>query len=184
MVGSDGLLDARFALGGFGQPAAPSGYTLDIALPQVEIGAFASSWIRTSASPATRDLDRVVIGAASVPAWLRGGSFVLDIEPVFESTELATVRQRFVLFEFGAADQWLGLESDGSGQVLLVAQAGVQRTVLALPAFARGQRFTLTVSPEAGELTTTLAQTVATGPSWRWPALALSVGARGAGARA
>ncbi|HMI94159.1 MAG TPA: hypothetical protein VK509_22460, partial [Polyangiales bacterium] len=79
------------------------------------------------------------------------------------------------------ANQWLGFESDGAGNLALVARHGAERTALTLPAFARGTAFDITVSPAKGELRASLTGAVASGPSWRWPALPVSVGARGQG---
>lgn len=174
-------VDAHFALNVWGMASTASPYILDIALPQVELGTFPTSWIASYGTPKHRDRDRVVIDRGMVAPWLYRGTFTVQVEPLFGSADLATRAQTFVLIEYGASDQWLGFQSNGAGLVELVAVAGAQRIALPLPAFARNVASTITVSPATGELRSTLTASVASGPPWRWPEQSLSIGARSSG---
>src|SRR5262249_10768260 len=110
------------------------------------------------------------------------GQWSVAVEPVFGSADVTGSAQRFVLFDFGAPDQWLGFESDGRGNLALVAAHGAQRTTLHLPMFTRGAAFTVTVNTQLGQLRTSLTSAFGSSQSWTWPIGPVSVGARSEGA--
>ncbi|MDH5672575.1 MAG: hypothetical protein OEZ06_10530 [Myxococcales bacterium] len=180
--GIDSNVEVYFALGEWNTTSTLKGYDLDLAMPQVELGAFPSSYVPTLGTPATRDLDRVVLDPAALPAWFFEGRFAFEFAPIFSSADVADVAERFVFFELGNADHWLGLESNGLGAVRASLHLGAQEWSVVLPSFGREQSLRFELDGPAGRLAVDATST--TSASFELPRSTVSVGARGTGDQA
>jgi RHS repeat-associated protein len=110
---------------------------------QLEEGNFASSYIPTRELAGLRRADRLVYDATQVPAWVRTGTWQLDVVPLYASTELdATSEYVLVAWENGS------LALVGGSSPALRISAGTAQAERPLTWSAQ-ERLTITVNAAA-----------------------------------
>lgn len=158
--------------GGDSGPRAASGDDARYIAAQVELGRFASSYIRSdSGSTTTRTADTATLASAGVPLVMLSGVWQWAVLPTFASSDM-TSGDIAVLVSFDNANNSLRIRHNGSDvKIEAYDESTVRASSLALT-WSADQRLLITVNCPAGTITVTGATTGngvgSTGTAWTW----------------